>query len=110
MHSMFGLAGRRVAEALVALFALLGFALVPLGRKTALEHTRDIFTTPAALTAFRELGSAALRLREKLTGAVLNPASPPNPAPSSAPDPVPAAPAAPQAKVPDLGPRRGPSR
>jgi hypothetical protein len=103
MHSMFGLAGRRVAEALVALFALLGFALVPLGRKTALEHARDIFSTPAALNAFRELGSAAIRLREKLTGAVLTPTSP---APPNAPESAPAGPAAPQAKVPDLRPRR----
>jgi hypothetical protein len=110
MHSMLGLAGRRVVEALVALFALLGFALVPLGRKTALEHTRDIFSTPAAMTAFRELGSAALRLREKLTGAVLGPTTPPTPAPSGGPGAVPAAPGAPQAKVPDLGPHRGPSR
>jgi hypothetical protein len=110
MHSMFGLAGRRVAEALVAIFALLGFALVPLGRKTALEHTRDIFSTPAALNAFRELGGAALRLRERLTGAVLSPTTPATPAPSAAPAPSPAAPGAPQAKLPDLGPRRGPSR
>jgi hypothetical protein len=110
MHSMLGLAGRRVAEALVALFALLGFALVPLGRKTALEHTRDIFSTPAAMSAFRELGSAALRLREKLTGAVFGATSPPPSAPPAAPGSASDAPGAPQAKVPDLGPRRGPSR
>jgi hypothetical protein len=107
MHFMFGLAGRRVAEALVALFALLGFALVPLGRKTALEHTRDIFSTPAAMNAFRELGSAALRLREKLTGAVLGPATPTPPSP---PESAAAGPGAPQAKVPDLRQRRDPSR
>lgn len=53
-------------ESVVALFALLGFAFVPLGRKTALEHTRDIFTTPAALNAWHELGAAATRLRDKL--------------------------------------------
>jgi hypothetical protein len=104
MRFMFGLAGRRLVEGLVALFALLGFALVPLGRKTALEHTRDIFSTPAALNAFRELGGAAGRLREKLTGAVLTPAPP-------TPDvPPPSEPGAPQAKVPDLRPRRGPSK
>ena len=73
MLGMFGLAGRRLAEGLIALFALLGFTLVPLGRKTALEHARDIFTTPAAADAFRELGGATLRLREKLTGAILQP-------------------------------------
>lgn len=102
---MFGLAGRRVAEALVALFALLGFALVPLGRKTALEHTREIISSPAALNAFRELGGAALRLRDKLTGALL---TPPPPAPTDAPPP-PATPDAPKAKLPDLKPRQ-PSR
>jgi hypothetical protein len=72
---MFGLAGRRLVEGLVAIFALLGFALVPLGRKTALEHTRDIFSTPAAETALRELGTATLRLRDKITGALLQPGS-----------------------------------
>jgi hypothetical protein len=107
MHSMFGLAGRRVAEAVLVLFALLGFALVPLGRKTALEHSKDILTTPAALDAFRELGGAALRLREKLTGALLTPATPAAPA---APEPPHAEPGAPQAKLPDLKPKRGPSR
>ena len=107
MHFMFGLAGRRVAEALVALFALLGFALVPLGRKTALEHARDIFSTPAALNAFSELGGAALRLRDKLTGAVLSPPAPTAPA---APARPPSEPGAPQAKLPDLKPSRGPAR
>ena len=105
MHSMFGLAGRRVAEALVALFALLGFALVPLGRKTALEHTREIFSTPAALNAFRELGGAAVRLREKLTGALLTPTTPP---PATDPTPPKGEPGAPQAKLPDLKPKRPP--
>jgi hypothetical protein len=63
---VFGLAGRRLMEAVVALFALLGFAFVPLGQKTALEHAHDIFTTPAALTAWRELAGAAERLRSKV--------------------------------------------
>jgi hypothetical protein len=104
---MLGLAGRRVVEALVALFALLGFALVPLGRKTALEHTRDIFSTPAALNAFRELGGAALRLREKLTGVVLGPATPQSRPPT---DPAGSDTAAPEARVPDLKPPRGRAR
>jgi hypothetical protein len=63
---VFGIAGRRLAESVVALFAVLGFAFVPLGRKTALEHSRDILTTPAALNAFRELGGAVLRLRGRV--------------------------------------------
>jgi len=71
--AVFGLAGRRVAEAVVALFALLGFAFVPLGRKTALEHTLGIFTTPAALDAWHELGDATSRLRDKLFSAVMPP-------------------------------------
>ena len=70
---MFGLAGRRIAEGVVALFALLGFAFVPLGTKTALEHTRDIFTTPAARTAFQEFVGAVDRLRTKLATSLLEP-------------------------------------
>ena len=68
---VFGLAGRRLAEGVVALFALLGFAFVPLGKKTALEHTLDIFTTPAARSAWLELGSATQRLRERLIATVM---------------------------------------
>jgi hypothetical protein len=58
-------------ESVVALFALLGFAFVPLGRKTALEHSRDIFTTPAARNAWQELGVAAARLRDTLIATVM---------------------------------------
>lgn len=68
---MFGIAGRRVAEGIVALFAALGFAFVPLGRKTALEHTLGIFTTPAALDAWRELGTATARLRDTVIASVM---------------------------------------
>ena len=68
---VFGLAGRRLMEAVVALFALLGFAFVPLGKKTALEHAHDIFTTPAALTAWRELTGATERLRWKVFEALM---------------------------------------
>ncbi len=45
---------------------MLGFAFVPLGHKTALEHTLGIFTTPAAIDAWHELGSATGRLRDKV--------------------------------------------
>ncbi len=69
--SVFGIAGRRLVESVVALFALLGFAFVPLGRKTALEHTLGIFTTPAALDAWQELGAAAGRLRDKVLVSVM---------------------------------------
>ncbi|HEX6767609.1 MAG TPA: hypothetical protein VF103_19050 [Polyangiaceae bacterium] len=73
---MFGIAGRRIAEAVVALFAVLGFAFVPLGRKTALEHTLAIFSTPAALGAFHELSGTVLRLRDRIVDVVARPAAP----------------------------------
>jgi hypothetical protein len=73
---VFGIAGRRVAEALVALFALLGFAFVPLGQKTALEHTFAIFSTPPAVGAFRELVGTVLRLKDRVVE-VVAPAVPP---------------------------------
>jgi hypothetical protein len=57
---------RRAIEALVALFALLGFCLVPLGEKTALEHTGAILRTGAAVEAGRELVEAASRIRRKI--------------------------------------------
>jgi hypothetical protein len=106
--SVFGIAGRRLAESVVALFAVLGFAFVPLGRKTALEHSRDILTTPAALSAFREAGGAVLRLRgqilEMIQGA---PDRSPRPADDEAADRS----AGPKATLPRLGETRsGPKR
>ena len=90
---MFGIAGRRLAESVVALFALLGFAYVPLGRKTALEHSREIFTTPAALNAWHELEAAAARLRDKLLETVMPERTAEAPlAPSGAKPDVPALP------------------
>jgi hypothetical protein len=73
---VFGIAGRRVAEALVALFALLGFVFVPLGQKTALEHTFAIFSTPPAIGAFRELAGTVLRLKDRIVEAVVPAAVP----------------------------------
>jgi hypothetical protein len=75
---VFGIAGRRLAETVVALFALLGFAFVPLGQKTALEHARGIFTTPAARDAWRELAEATARLKDKLVVTLLPPAVAPS--------------------------------
>jgi hypothetical protein len=75
---VFGIAGRRVAEALVALFALLGFVFVPLGQKTAFEHTFAIFSTPPAVGAFRDLADTVLRLRDRIIEAVVPPAVPKN--------------------------------
>lgn len=86
---MFGIAGRRIAEALVALFALLGFAFVPLGQKTAFEHSVAIFTTPAALNAFRDVTRAVYGLKERLLELVrerAQEAPPPEPGAGPKPD------------------------
>lgn len=53
-------------ELSVAGFALLGFAFVPLGQKTALEHVKAIVATAPARDAARELGEAGQKLRQKL--------------------------------------------
>ena len=58
--------GRRALEIGVGLFALLGFAFVPLGKKTALEHVKAIVATEPAKEAGRELWAAGDRLRTKL--------------------------------------------
>ena len=73
---VFGIAGRRVAEALVALFALLGFVFVPLGQKTAFQHTVAVFSTPAAAIAFHELTGAVLRLKDRVSEAIAPPPKP----------------------------------
>jgi hypothetical protein len=57
---------RRAIEAVVALFALLGFCCVPLGQKTALEHAGAVLRTDAALEAGRELVDAASGLRRRI--------------------------------------------
>jgi hypothetical protein len=90
---VFGIAGRRVAEALVALFALLGFVFVPLGQKTAFQHAVAVFSTPAALVAFHELTGAVLRLKDRVTETIA-------PAPPSAPE------TQPKPDVPKLSDRR----
>jgi hypothetical protein len=95
---VFGIAGRRLAESVVALFAVLGFAFVPLGRKTALEHSRDILTTPAAVNAFRELGGAVVRLRGRLFATITGSGrDEPTRAPKAKPE------TEPQATLPRLG-------
>lgn len=57
---------RRVLEMGVGLFALLGFAFVPLGKRTALEHVKAIVSTEPAREAGRELLAAAGKLRTKI--------------------------------------------
>jgi len=84
---VFGSIGRRAFEAVVALFALLGFFFVPLGRHTGFEHARAVLSTPAAGRALREIGDAVAGLRARILGG-----SPAKPAPRSRegePEPVP---------------------
>jgi len=63
--------GRRLLEGVVGLFALLGFAFVPLGEHTGLEHLKAVASTPAAQRAARELIQAGVKLRQQLTRALL---------------------------------------
>ncbi len=65
---MMGRLGRRAVEALVLLFAVLGFSYVPLGEHTGLEHTRAIMGTDAAQRAARELAQSWLNLRGRWLG------------------------------------------
>jgi hypothetical protein len=58
--------GRRATELVVLLFALLGFAFVPLGQRTALEHLGRILSTGAAAEAAGGLADAFVRLRARL--------------------------------------------
>lgn len=71
---------RRGIEALVALFALLGFCFVPLGEKTALQHLGAIARTAPAAELGRELVEATRRIRRRLFEEVdrnAEPAAPP---------------------------------
>jgi hypothetical protein len=63
---VFGGLARRGLEAVISAFALLGFCCVPLGKHTALEHAKSIFSTPAAERALAELASTFARVRTKL--------------------------------------------
>jgi len=58
--------GRRVTELVVLLFALLGFAFVPLGQRTALEHLGKILSTGAAAEAMQGLTDSIAELRSRL--------------------------------------------
>lgn len=61
----FGNLGRRLAEGVVGLFAILGFCYVPLGSRTGLEHTVAVLSTPAATAAFEDVSRAVLELRKR---------------------------------------------
>ncbi|HEX4340563.1 MAG TPA: hypothetical protein VH062_31860 [Polyangiaceae bacterium] len=60
--------GRRAIDLAVLFLAVYALAVVPLGRRTGLEHLRAIFRTQAARDAGRELGHAAERLGRRLLG------------------------------------------
>lgn len=77
--------GRRLLELGLGLFALLGFAFVPLGKKTGLEHTKAIFATEPAREAGRELAEAGQKLRDKMLEAAIPRAEPSDAGPDSAP-------------------------
>lgn len=68
--AVLGNVGRRALESVIGLFALLGFAYVPLGSKTALEHSLALMRTPPAREALAGLVSAVSRAREKLAEAL----------------------------------------
>lgn len=89
-----GSLGRRAVEAVVALFALLGFFFVPLGQHTGFEHAKAVFTTPAAGRAVRELGQALIALRARLASGLTSEAErnakrPALPRDENGPKPVP---------------------
>ena len=67
---MIGKLGRRAIDLVVVLFALLGFAFVPLGHRTGLEHVVAIFSTGEASDAGHELVEATERLKRRLLGAI----------------------------------------
>jgi hypothetical protein len=55
-------------ESFVGLFALLGFAFVPLGSKTGLEHSVAVFGTPSV----REAAAGLLNGVERAKGRLLD--------------------------------------
>ncbi len=63
---MFARASLRTLNLVLLFFAALGFVSVPLGKRTAWEHTRAILATDAAEEARTELGIAARRLRDSV--------------------------------------------
>jgi hypothetical protein len=75
---------RRAIEALVALFALLGFCFVPLGEKTALGHLSAMARTEPAAEAARGLLDAARHAKKRLLSE-LGSADAPRLAPSASP-------------------------
>jgi hypothetical protein len=67
---VFGTLGRRALESVVGLFALLGFAFVPLGSKTGLEHTIAVCATPSVRDAAAGLMAAIDKAKTRLLDAL----------------------------------------
>ena len=86
--------GKRLAEGVVGLFAILGFLYVPLGRRTGFEHTCAVLGTPAAAAALEDLTRTALDLRQRAIDFVSRHASAqlPPPRPEAPPEPRPVPP------------------
>lgn len=57
---------KRFFQVVVVFFAIYSFVFVPLGKKTALEHVRAIFGTPAAREAADEVKGGVTRLVRRL--------------------------------------------
>ena len=60
--------GRRAIDLAVLFLALYALAVVPLGRRTGLEHLRAILRTRAAQDAGKDVARAATRLTQRLLG------------------------------------------
>jgi len=57
---------KRIFHGVVLFFAFYAFVFVPLGKKTALQHLRAIFGTPAAQEAASEVKGGVTRLVRRL--------------------------------------------
>jgi hypothetical protein len=57
---------KRIFQAVVLFFALYAFVFLPLGKKSALEHLRAIWATPAAQQAASEVKGGVKRLVRRL--------------------------------------------
>jgi hypothetical protein len=76
-------------ELLIALFAVLGFVYVPLGKKTGFQHVKAIVLTPPAKEAGRELFDVGTKLRSRVVDSVTGKdAGPPNAAEAPPTEPL----------------------
>jgi hypothetical protein len=57
---------KRIFQGVVLFFALYAFVFLPLGKKSALEHIRAIWATPAAQQAASEVKGGVTRLVRRL--------------------------------------------